>query len=688
MSKPPSKRPSGARPFSASKTGGKSGGKSGGKPAGKFSGKPAGKTGGKPAGKAGAKSGGWSGAKPGHKPGDSPARPSGPGQPHPGQQRPGQRHERSERHVERALERIEGRPDRSERPSRSDRPERAERAGSAERFGKPRFNKERPDKPRPDKTRFDGPRSDGPRSDRPRSDRPRTDWPRSDRPRSDRPHSDRSDADRRGPDQWEAGNRGYEKRGFDKRGPERRDPERRDPDRRGLDRRDSDRAGAEKPQQRPPHKIRPGSSRAVIAGAVQLLTAIVDSGEPGDRVLHAWMKANHRRFDAAERSALVNLVEEVQRQRGRIDWWLARSGEGKVAPGNDLRVAAWRILAQGAKADGAVASLGLAESEVEPMSRLLRPLEGHTLEHPEMPAVARHNLPPWIEPRFRARFGADFDLEMAAMMRPAPLDLRVNLLKTTRDAALGLLNAAGMRAQATPLSPTGLRLGPQAYVNNTEAFAEGLIEPQDEGSQLAALLAEAQGAKLVMDFCAGAGGKSLAIGAVMRNNGRLIACDVSEKRLARAKLRLRRAGVHNAECRPLEAKWLKRQAGKADRVLVDAPCSGTGTWRRKPDARWRLSENDIVELTQRQAEILERAARLVAPGGRLIYVTCSVLAEENEAQIAAFLKGHGDFTPLPVADIWSRTIGGPCPTSDTYLRLTPGRNGTDGFFVAILEKQG
>ncbi len=426
----------------------------------------------------------------------------------------------------------------------------------------------------------------------------------------------------------------------------------------------------------------------MIAGAVQLLEAIFTSGEPGDRVLHAWMKANHRRFDAAERSALVNLVEEVQRQRGRIDWWLARSGEGKVAPGNDLRVAAWRILAQGAKADGAVASLGLAESEVEPMSRLLRPLEGHTLEHPEMPAVARHNLPAWIEPRFRTRFGADFDLEMAAMLRPAPLDLRVNLLKTTRDAALGLLNAAGMRAQATPLSPTGLRLGPQAYVNNTEAFAEGLIEPQDEGSQLAAMLVEAAGAKLVVDFCAGAGGKSLAIGAAMRNNGRLIACDVSEKRLARAKLRLRRAGVHNAECRPLEAKWLKRQAGKADRVLVDAPCSGTGTWRRKPDARWRLSENDIIELTQRQAEILERAARLVAPGGRLIYVTCSVLTEENEAQIAAFLKGHGDFKPLPVADVWGRTIGGPCPTSDTYLRLTPGRNGTDGFFVAILEKQG
>ncbi len=424
----------------------------------------------------------------------------------------------------------------------------------------------------------------------------------------------------------------------------------------------------------------------MIAGAVQLLDAIITSGEPGDRVLHAWMKANHRRFDTAERSALVNLVEEVQRQRGRLDWWIARSGAGKVAAGNDLRVAAWRILAQGAKVESTISALGLAESEVETLTKLLRPLEGHTLDHPDMPAAARHCLPDWIEPRFRARFGADFDLEMAAMLRPAPLDLRVNLLKTTRDAALGLLNASGMRAQATPLSPTGLRLGPQAYVNNTEAFAEGLIEPQDEGSQLAAMLVEAERAKLVMDFCAGAGGKSLAIGAAMRNNGRLIACDVSEKRLARAKLRLRRAGVHNAECRALDAKWLKRQAAKADRVLVDAPCSGTGTWRRKPDARWRLTENDILELIQRQAEILERASRLVAPGGRLIYVTCSVLAEENEAQIAAFLQSHGDFTPLPVADIWGRSIGGVCPTSDTYLRLTPGRNGTDGFFVAVLQR--
>ncbi len=424
----------------------------------------------------------------------------------------------------------------------------------------------------------------------------------------------------------------------------------------------------------------------MIASAIELLQVIEQSGDPADRMLHVWMKRNHRRFDANERAAIVQIADDVQRQRGRLDWWLVRSSGGKIAPGMDLRVAAYRILANGAKLAGVLAALNLQQSEVEPITALLQPLEGHTLEHPDMPATARYSLPAWIEPRLRARFGADFDLEMAAGLRPAPLDLRVNQLKTTRDAALGLLNASGQRAQPTPLSPHGLRLGAQAYVNNTQAYADGMIEPQDEGSQLAALLVDVADAKLVVDFCAGAGGKTLAIGAAMRNAGRLIACDVSATRLERAKLRLRRAGVHNAECRGLEAKWLKRQAGKADRVLVDAPCSGTGTWRRKPDARWRLTETDVQELTERQQEILKRAARLVAPGGRLIYVTCSVLIEENEAQIEAFLARHADFSILPVAPIWQRVVGGPCPSSEAFLRLTPGRQGTDGFFVAVLER--
>ncbi len=397
------------------------------------------------------------------------------------------------------------------------------------------------------------------------------------------------------------------------------------------------------------------------------------------------MKSHHRRFDERERSVVVQMAMDALRQRARLQWWLSRAGVSDVDQDAGLRIAALKILQDGSKPEGMRNLLELGEDSE--LDKALRQLGGHTLEHPEMSLAVRYSIPDWIEPRLRQRFGADLELELAAMLRPAPLDLRVNTLKTTREAALAALAAEEERAQPTPLSPIGLRLGPHAYVNDGAAYAEGLVEPQDEGSQIAAMLVEAAGCKMVVDFCAGAGGKSLAIGAEMRNSGRLVACDVSEKRLARARQRLRRAGI-NAECRLLDSKWIKRHAAKADRVLVDAPCSGTGTWRRKPDARWRLAESDVLELRAKQAEILDRAARLVAPGGRLIYVTCSVLNEENEDQIAAFQERHADFRILPVPEIWPRVLGGACPGHQPMLRLSPGRHGTDGFFVAVLEKQG
>ncbi len=419
-------------------------------------------------------------------------------------------------------------------------------------------------------------------------------------------------------------------------------------------------------------------------GAVNLLDAMFPNRETGDRVRHAWMKQHHQLYDAAEREALIHIVDEVLRLRGRLDWWIS-AGKTGLPPDNRLRVAAWRILSSGAKTEGLLPLFPAGDSAIE---TLLRRLEGHTLEHPDMPPAARFSVPDWIMPQLQRRFGADLDLELAAMLRPAPLDVRVNRLKTTREAAAGALQAEGLRSQNMPFSPVGLRLSPQAYVNNTQTYADGLVEPQDEGSQLAAQLVDAAGKKFVVDFCAGAGGKTLVLGAAMKNAGRLVAMDVSKARLAQAKLRLRRAGVHNAECRELDGKWIKRHAEKAERVLVDSPCTGTGTWRRKPDAKWRLTPQDLNELVPRQAEILDRAARLVAPkGGRLIYVTCSVLVEENEDQVAAFLKRHPDFTVLPVTDVWPQTVGGACPVPGPYLSLSPGRHGTDGFFAAILVRR-
>src|SRR5690606_22956655 len=200
---------------------------------------------------------------------------------------------------------------------------------------------------------------------------------------------------------------------------------------------------------------------------------------------------------------------------------------------------------------------------------VLRALDGHTLDHPKMPAAAKYSVPDWVLPHLQERFGADLELELKAMLRPAPLDVRINPLKTTRAAAEAALAAEELRSQPTPFSPLGLRLSPSAYVNNTRTYAEGLIEPQDEGSQLAAQLVDAANTKFTVDFCAGAGGKTLVLAAAMKNTGRLVAIDISAGRLQQAKLRLRRAGAHNAECRDIEPKWLKRHRELADRVLVD-----------------------------------------------------------------------------------------------------------------------
>lgn len=291
-------------------------------------------------------------------------------------------------------------------------------------------------------------------------------------------------------------------------------------------------------------------------------------------------------------------------------------------------------------------------------------------------------------PRLEAQFGTTVADEMAALDVPAPLDLRVNALAGSRDAAITALARDQIRAVPTQWSPWGLRLEKRVALQTVAAWKAGLVEVQDEGSQLVAILLGARAGMRVVDFCAGAGGKTLAIAAGMENKGQIIACDTSAKRLDGATLRLRRAGVHNVERRLMESerdKWVKRHAGAFDRVLVDAPCTGTGTWRRNPDGRWRLSEQDIVELVDLQGRILDSAARLVKPGGRLVYATCSILADENEAQVDRFLAAHPGFRVVPPADAWPADLPNPA-AEGPYMRLTPARHGTDGFFAALLER--
>jgi 16S rRNA (cytosine967-C5)-methyltransferase len=283
-----------------------------------------------------------------------------------------------------------------------------------------------------------------------------------------------------------------------------------------------------------------------------------------------------------------------------------------------------------------------------------------------------------------------------ALAEPAPLDLRVNTLKAKREDVQRTLAAAGHAAELTPFSPWGLRLQGRPALNKEALFTEGLVEVQDEGSQLLALLTDAKRGEMVVDFCAGAGGKTLALGAAMRNTGRLYAFDTSAHRLDALKPRLARSGLSNvfpAAIAHERDERIKRLAGKIDRVLVDAPCSGLGTLRRNPDLKWRQSPQALQELQVKQAAILASAARLLKPGGRLVYATCSLLQAENEAVAEAFATGPGaGFAVVPAAqalqaaraEAVAELTAGP---EGQYLRLWPQRHRTDGFFAAVWQKK-
>jgi len=422
-----------------------------------------------------------------------------------------------------------------------------------------------------------------------------------------------------------------------------------------------------------------------------LLEAIAAGRGAADDIVGNYFR-RHRFAGVKDRGAISEHIYAVLRQRAVLDWWLERLGRGALATDARRRLLAALVLVQGwapAQIERACDGDRFRPERLAPAERaLIAALVDQTLEHAAMPDDVRWNYPVWLDPYLRRVFGDALGREMAALNGPAALDLRVNLLKGDRLGAKIALEGEGVKAEESRYSPYGLRVFERIPLATLETFKSGLIEVQDEGSQLAALLADARPGMRVVDFCAGAGGKTLAIAAAMNNRGHLIACDVSEKRLERATQRLRRAGISIVQRRHLTGerdKWVKRHAGSFDRVFVDAPCTGTGTWRRNPDAKWRLAENDIAELTVLQNSIIESAARLVAPGGRLIYATCSFLREENEAQIERFLAAAPDFTRLPISAVWRTTVGGKPPSAGDVLRLTPARHGTDGFFVAICE---
>jgi 16S rRNA (cytosine967-C5)-methyltransferase len=431
---------------------------------------------------------------------------------------------------------------------------------------------------------------------------------------------------------------------------------------------------------------------ARIQAAIELLEAIGTGRGAADDIVGNYFR-RHRFAGVKDRGAISEHIYAVLRQRAVLDWWLARLGGGTLAADARRRLLAALVLVQGwapAQIDRACDGDRFRPERLASGERaLIAALIDQPIEHPAMPEHVRWNYPEWLDPYLRSVFGGTLGREMAALNGPASLDLRVNPLKSDRLSAKIALEGEGVKAEESRYSPYGLRVFERIPLATLETFRSGLVEVQDEGSQLAALLADARSGMRVVDFCAGAGGKTLALAAAMNNRGHLIACDVSEKRLERATQRLRRAGISIVQRRVLSSerdKWVKRHAGGFERVFVDAPCTGTGTWRRNPDAKWRLAEKDLAELTELQHSIIESAARLVAPGGRLVYATCSFLREENEAQIERFLAGAADFAPFPISAAWRTTIGGKPPSAGDVLRLTPARHGTDGFFVAICER--
>lgn len=396
---------------------------------------------------------------------------------------------------------------------------------------------------------------------------------------------------------------------------------------------------------------------------------------PADAVLSHWLRA-HPQVGARDRAQLAEAVYDVLRHLRRYRHY-AESGTGTA----NRRLAILGLLAtQGRE----VLEPVLNDEERAWLERL----EG--IEADSLPLAVRHSFPDWLSEQLAVL--ADVESLMASLNLPAGLDLRVNPMKADRDELLAALRKSMPQhdPQPTPYSPWGIRVQGRPSLQRTSQFEHGLLEVQDEGSQLLALLVGPKRGEMIIDFCAGAGGKTLLLGALMRSTGRLYAFDVSAARLARAKPRLARSGLSNVATIALEHEndvRVKRLAGKAQRVLVDAPCSGMGTLRRNPDMKWRQSPQSVRELCDVQARVLESAARCVAPGGRLVYATCSLLPQENEEQVQAFLKKHPAFQLLDAGAILEPRAPG-LGMQDSYLRLRPDQHGTDGFFAAAMERRG
>lgn len=428
---------------------------------------------------------------------------------------------------------------------------------------------------------------------------------------------------------------------------------------------------------------------ARIQATIEILDRLSEGRMPLDTIVGDYMR-NRRYIGSKDRAAVANGVYELIRHKARIEWWLQAN---KLSL--DIRgfVIASVCLLQERKIkdieklfDGSKYGPDKLDKKE---SDFIAKINGNNINHPDMPDHVRLECPEDKKDQLKSFFGDDFDNEMTAMMNSAPLDIRVNMGMIDRENTLASLQKDDINADITPYSPWGIRLQEKTYLSKTKAFNKGFIDIQDEGSQMIALAVNAKPGMQVIDYCAGGGGKTLAIACAMNKKGRIVAMDLHEKRLMKSKPRFKRAFIADSiEIRPLSdtknRKWLRRQKGTFDRVLLDVPCSGSGTWRRNPDMRWFTYGPTMEELLPVQAEIMDKVAHTLKVGGRLIYATCSLFKEENEDQVNAFLARNSDYKLLPLADAWPDDL--PVPCKGDVMRLTPHQHNTDGFFAAVLER--
>lgn len=414
-------------------------------------------------------------------------------------------------------------------------------------------------------------------------------------------------------------------------------------------------------------------TRAQIDAIVHALAVVLPARTPADVVLKHYFRDN-RSLGSRDRALVADTVYSVLRRRRLLETLTPSAAPRELA------------LASLVKLQGV--SIGQLESLLKSSERnWLAELKARDMD--ALPFEVKADLPDWVIERLRRRYADSEILALArSLQHPAPLDLRVNTLKAPREAVLERLEADGTPGAATRYSPIGVRVKEKVALNRHPMFLDGAVEVQDEGSQVLGLLVEPRRSDMVVDFCAGAGGKTLQLGAAMGSHGRLYAYDVSDKRLANLTPRLRRSGLSNVHPQRIDGEndtKVKRLRGKVDRVLVDAPCTGLGTLRRNPDLKTRQTEAGLAELTAKQWAILEAAAALVKPGGRLVYGTCSLLEEENEAIVERFLAAHPDFAIVPCSEVLARQGIG-IPGCERFLRLLPHVHDTDGFFAAVMQR--